>query len=47
MPIHDWNRVDANLFHHFHQAWTMTICNAWASCPEDMRDFVQRAEEQA
>jgi hypothetical protein len=28
MPIHDWSRVDANLFHHFHQAWTMTICNA-------------------
>jgi hypothetical protein len=28
MPIHDWARVDANLFHHFHQAWTMTICNA-------------------
>ncbi|HEX5442527.1 MAG TPA: DUF4058 family protein [Pirellulales bacterium] len=28
MPIHDWTRVDANLFHHFHQAWTMAICNA-------------------
>src|SRR5438067_11863997 len=28
MPIHDWSRVDANLFHHFHQAWTMTICHA-------------------
>jgi hypothetical protein len=28
MPIHDWARVDANLFHHFHQAWTMAICNA-------------------
>src|SRR6476620_9807788 len=28
MPIHDWTRVDANLFHHFHQAWTMTISNA-------------------
>jgi hypothetical protein len=28
MPIHDWTRVDANLFHHFHQMWTMTICNA-------------------
>jgi hypothetical protein len=28
MPIHDWTRVDANLFHHFHQAWTLTICNA-------------------
>jgi hypothetical protein len=28
MPIHDWSRVDANLFHHFHQAWTMAICSA-------------------
>ncbi len=28
MPIHDWTRVDANLLHHFHQAWTMVICNA-------------------
>ncbi len=28
MPIHDWSRVDGNLFHHFHQAWTLTICNA-------------------
>jgi hypothetical protein len=27
MPVHDWTRVDANLFHHFHQAWTITICN--------------------
>lgn len=21
MPIHDWPRVDAGLFHHFHQSW--------------------------
>lgn len=28
MPIHDWSRVDANVFHHFHQAWAMTICHA-------------------
>jgi hypothetical protein len=27
MPIHDWSRVDANLFHHFHQAWTINITN--------------------
>ena len=27
MPIHDWSRVEAKLFHHFHQAWTMAICN--------------------
>src|SRR5215207_7496818 len=28
MPIHDWARVDANLFHHFHQRWTIAICDA-------------------
>jgi hypothetical protein len=28
MPIHDWTRVDANLFHDFHQTWTITIRNA-------------------
>jgi hypothetical protein len=25
MPIHDWTRVDANIFHDFHQAWTIEI----------------------
>jgi hypothetical protein len=28
MPVHDWSRVDANLFHDFHQTWTINICNA-------------------
>src|SRR5436853_142278 len=28
MPVHDWSRVDANVFHHFHQQWTIGICNA-------------------
>lgn len=28
MPIHDWSQVDANLFHDFHQAWTIAIRNA-------------------
>lgn len=26
MPIHDWTRVDAGLFHHFHQDWTVELC---------------------
>jgi hypothetical protein len=26
MPIHDWKRVEAGLFHHFHQHWTTEIC---------------------
>lgn len=28
MPVHDWSRVDANVFHHFHQIWTVGICTA-------------------
>src|SRR5713226_6783413 len=28
MPIHDWSRVDAGLFHHFHQDWTIELCRA-------------------
>ncbi|WP_165220311.1 DUF4058 family protein [Aquisphaera insulae] len=26
MPIHDWTRVDAGLFHAFHQSWISTLC---------------------
>ncbi|MGH7168900.1 MAG: DUF4058 family protein [Gemmataceae bacterium] len=28
MPIHDWTRVYANLFHDFHQTWGIAIRNA-------------------
>src|SRR2546425_9095046 len=28
MPIHDWTRVDAGLYHDFHQDWTVEICRA-------------------
>ena len=28
MPIHDWSRVAAGLFHHFHQGWSGAICDA-------------------
>jgi len=28
MPIHDWTRVDAGLFHDFHQGWTIALRNA-------------------
>ena len=28
MPIHDWTRVDAGLFHAFHQGWITSLCNA-------------------
>jgi hypothetical protein len=28
MPIHDWTRVPAGLFHHFHQDWSIEIARA-------------------
>jgi Protein of unknown function (DUF4058) len=28
MPIHDWTRVDAGLFHNFHQSWIVKLCDA-------------------
>ncbi len=28
VPIHDWSRVDADLFHDFHLTWTVNIRNA-------------------
>jgi hypothetical protein len=28
MPVHDWLHIDANVFHHFHQRWTIAICDA-------------------
>jgi Protein of unknown function (DUF4058) len=27
MPIHDWTRVDAGTFHHFHLSWTCALCD--------------------
>jgi hypothetical protein len=28
MPMHDWKRVTPTLYHHFHQQWTVSICDA-------------------
>jgi len=28
MPIHDWTRLEAGDFHHFHQCWVVAIGNA-------------------
>jgi len=28
MPIHDWTRVDAGIFHDFHHEWISTIKRA-------------------
>src|SRR4051794_1531398 len=27
MPVHDWTRVHAGLFHHFHQRWVQALCD--------------------
>ncbi len=27
MPVHDWTRVDAGLFHAFHQRWINALCD--------------------
>jgi Protein of unknown function (DUF4058) len=31
MPIHDWTRVDAGLWHDFHQGWTVALCSSLKS----------------
>ena len=28
MPVHDWTRVDAGIFHAFHQQWIISLSNA-------------------
>lgn len=28
MPVHDWTRVTAGTFHHFHNAWIVALSNA-------------------
>jgi len=28
MPMHDWTRVEPTMYHHFHQQWSVSICNA-------------------
>ncbi len=28
MPVHDWTRVEAGIFHAFHLAWTGGLQNA-------------------
>jgi hypothetical protein len=29
MPVHDWTRVDAGIFHDFHNAWLLELANAF------------------
>src|SRR5262249_19854098 len=29
MPLHDWTRVDAGIFHDFHNAWLLELANVF------------------
>jgi hypothetical protein len=45
MPIHDWTRVDAGIFHDFHLAWIAEIREAtyraaWEGVPVFWRDIL-------
>ena len=44
MPVHDWSRVHANLFHDFHQTWTVNIANSLNSglLPKRYSSLVER-----
>ena len=44
MPVHDWTRVDAGLFHDFHQCWTVTLRNVLNRCvlPSDYFALVEQ-----
>ncbi len=46
MPIHDWTRVEAGIFHHFHHAWIEEIARALnrGLLPED---YYAMAEQHA
>src|SRR3712207_8995903 len=28
MPVHDWTIAPSGYFHHFHQQWAVSVCNA-------------------
>jgi hypothetical protein len=44
MPIHDWTRVPAGLFHHFHQAWAVGIAERLnkGMLPKDLSALVEQ-----
>ena len=44
MPIHDWTRVDAGIFHHFHVSWIDEIAGALNSglLPRDFYALVEQ-----
>ena len=47
MPLHDWTKVNSGLYHHFHQAWTMTICrhlNRQGTLPDHLAALVEQRQ---
>jgi hypothetical protein len=44
MPVHDWTRVDAGLFHHFHHRWIDSLADALnaSSLPPDYFALVEQ-----
>jgi hypothetical protein len=46
MPVHDWTRVEAGIFHHFHHQWITSITDALNAglLPED---YYALAEQEA
>lgn len=45
MPVHDWNRVYAGLFHDFHQSWSIYIKDAVnATLQDDLIALVERED---
>jgi hypothetical protein len=44
MPVHDWTRVDAGLFHHFHHQWidSLSIALNTGSLPPDYFALVEQ-----
>ena len=47
MPIHDWTRVDAGLFHAFRFAWVCRIADRLneSQLPDDMYALIERREK--
>jgi len=44
MPLHEWSKVPAGLFHHFHQSWSMRITDALndSRLPSDVFALVEQ-----
>ncbi len=45
MPVHDWTRVDAGLFHHVHQTWIASLSEALnaGTLPRDYFALVEQS----